>query len=266
MTPTPFGLHAPRRGWDTVVHLGAGEGHAWLGSGARIARRCVLVEGDGDTAARLRVRMRGQGDITIVERVAGPVSGTGRWHRHNVPGFDGLVRQGGGGKAGRYPRLLCTGQRTVAVQALGELLDECLVDGAADGLHALVIDVPLPNLAWAAARAAAALARFHGVSVTAAAGPEDAGAVPADLADALAAAGFIECRGRGSGAAAVFERDTAALRTRAATLEAEVRRLRERQAASDQQHAEMRLAIARADSALRALDPLLRPEDDQAST
>lgn len=293
VTPALRGLRAARRGWDTLVHLGAGDGRGWLSPGARIARRHVLVEGDGDTAARLRVLMRGRNDVTIIDRVAGPVSGTGPWYLHNVRSFDGLVCHDAGAALGRYPRLRCTGQRAVAVQALNEVLDEGLAGRGADGPHALVIDLSLPGFAWAAADAARSLARFHGICITPAAWSEGADAVPPDLADALRAAGFVECPGAHRGAATVFERDEAAwharrelallasveadlqqLRSsrqagladlaradeRIATLEAEVRRLRERQAAGDQQRAEMRLAIARADGALRALDPLLRPD------
>ncbi|HKX93254.1 MAG TPA: hypothetical protein VJM48_01005 [Methylibium sp.] len=293
MTQALRGLRAARHGWDTVVHLGAGDGRSWLSPGTRIARRHVLVEGDGDTAARLRVLMRGRDDVTIIDRVVGPVSGTGPWYLHNVRSFDGLIRHDAVAEASRYPRLRCTGQRAVAVRAVGEVLDEGLAGRGADGPHALVIDLSLPGFAWAAADAARSLARFHGISITPAAWSDDANAVSTDLADALRTAGFVECRGADRGAAIVFERDEAAwharrelallasveadlqqLRSsrqagladlaradeRIAALEAEVRRLRERQAAGDQQRAEIRLAIARADGALRALDPLLRPE------
>lgn len=250
----------PHGGWDTVVHLGAGDGRTWPSLGARTARHRVLVEGDGDTAARLRVAMRGQADITLVERVVGPVGGKGTWFSHNVRGFDGLFRHDAGAMAHRYPRLRCTGQRSVAVQALNAVLDEGLAGRGADGPHALVIDLPWPGFAWAAADAARSFGRFDEIVVTTAAWSVDGPAVPTELQDALATAGFVECRDAGPVGGARFGRDGSLWRARIATLEAEVRRLRERQAAGDQQRAEMRLAIARADGALRALDPLLRPE------
>lgn len=283
---------AGSRDWGRVVHLGAGDGRVWRAERTVPARRVVLVEGDARAAARLRSALQGRTAFQALERVVAPKSGDARWYEHDVDSFDGLVRHDRDDRALLFPRLRCTGHRTVAARALTAVLEECLADAAADDPAVLVVDLPLTGTPWLPASAAATLARFRRVVVTKAAAPSGNGEAPPALAPALAAAGFLRVPGTQAGATsfafdevawrvrreqerlAGVETDLALLRAarqeglvdlgrthqRVLALEGEVRRLREKHATTEQQHIELRQAISRAEGALRALDPLLRPD------
>jgi hypothetical protein len=288
-------------GWDTLVYLGAGDGRDCLARRAPQSRRLVLVEGDPAAAAMLRIRTRRRPEARVMDCVLAPTTGQARWYAHSVRSFDGLVRQDGELSA-QFPRLLCTGSRLVPTLSLQSALAQCLEVAAQDGAHALAVDIPLTDREWLSPNAAATLARFRAVAVRRQAQAADDEPAPIALRAALSAAGFMARMPTPCNCFALFELDPVAwqlrqehaqtmaalaelqdsvallrmarneyavdmtrAQERAVALEVEVRRLRALCATNQQQHKEVRQAVARADGALRALGAILRPGSDNAA-
>jgi asparagine synthase (glutamine-hydrolysing) len=201
------------RGWDTLVHLGAGDGRDGVARHAPPSRRLVFVEGDPAAVIELRVRTRHRPAIRVMDCVLAPTTGQADWYSHNVRSFDGLRRLDD--RLGvQFPRLHSIGNRVVQTLSLESALSNCLQDSAPDGRHALVVDIPLTDCAWLGTEAAATLARFRVVVVTGVARATDIQSAPVSLRAALSTAGFMPRPQGQRNHLAVFELDPVAWQLR----------------------------------------------------
>jgi FkbM family methyltransferase len=241
----------------TVVHIGAGSGGVLDHYASLQVRRAVLVEGDPETATRLRAATRRLGWAEAVECVVAAADGATTWHVFNLPRFNGPVVPAG--LPARYPRLRQRAERTVQVVALASL--PVLAESrSGDAPDVLVLDVPGQERPLLDALDDAALHRFAWILVRGCAlDGADSGAN--ELADRLAARCYRPLRLRDAGdplwPVQLFRLDATqvriererrlneGLRTRVETLQGEVDRL---------MHERMQLAEAdvRARAALRA--------------
>jgi hypothetical protein len=281
--------------WDTVVHLGAGNGRDWRRVRSRLAKRIVLLEGDPDVAARLRAvspsNPRWQVEQVAVAPRAGPVI----WYGHDDPDFDGLVRHDRGAHSRTYTRIHCTGERRVEAESLAAFLSRVASAAASGSQSAVIVDIPLTDDDWLGDDGLLALSRFSRVVVTGAATLGQRGLT--SLTGGLAAAGFMRREARGRPVCAVFDidrvlhdarvaerrrmeaktieletalvlcragrdevaLDLAAAHERIRSLESSARQLRALRDETHKRHIEMQQAISRADAVLRTLAPLLGP-------
>jgi Macrocin-O-methyltransferase (TylF) len=192
--------------WDTLVHLGAGDGRDDIARHAPPARRLVLVEGNPSAALELRLRTRQRPWIRVMDCVLAPSTGHAEWYSHSVRSFDGLLPQDRS-RGAPYPRLKVIGQRQIQTQSLAHALSSCLDGAMSDACHALVIDIPLTDCEWLGVDAIAILARFRVVVVTGVKRATDVKSAPVALRAALSEAGFAARPPRQASRLALFELD-----------------------------------------------------------
>jgi hypothetical protein len=233
----------PKRPLGTVLHIGAGSGAVVDAYAALGPQRVVLIEGDPESAAALRVATAPHAWAEVVESVLAPASGDAAWHRFDLPRFNGLhvpARLGW-----HYPRLRALGDQTLPTTAIAslELLQQPASDGATD---LLVLDVPGQEVALLAALEPGRLQRFAWLAVRACALDDDSeGATAARVAEAAQRHGYRPVRRRGeidpAWPLAFFELDPTRLRierlrARAATLEAALAQSRQAEARWRSEH------------------------------
>lgn len=151
----------PSGNWGTVLHLGAGsalELDALAGLGAE---RIVLVEGDPETADRLRETSRVYPTAEVHQCVLAPSAGVLRWHRFNLPAFNGPLAPDGLEQA--YPRVRLLDTCTVQATGVEEFLDALMLDDSGRGL--LIVDLPGQEAPLLQATPARHLLRFSTVLV-----------------------------------------------------------------------------------------------------
>lgn len=146
----------------TVVHIGAGDGSGLDALAPLQVRRAVLVEGDPETATRLRAAARRVGWAEPVECVVAATDGALTWHAFNLARFNGPHVPAD--LAARYPRLRRRADRTVQAVALSRLpvMAEARSGDAPD---VLVLDVPGQELPLLASLGEPALHRFTWILV-----------------------------------------------------------------------------------------------------
>jgi hypothetical protein len=227
----------PKRPLGTVLHVGAGNGPVVDAYAALGPQRVVLVEGDAESAAALRLAAAPHRWAEVVECVLAPASGEAAWQRFDLPRFNGLHVPAR--LAWHYPRLRALGMQTVPTTAIAslELLQQPASDGATD---LLVLDVPGQEVALLAALAPGRLQRFAWLAVRACALDDDGeGATAARVAEAAQRHGYRPVRRRGevdpAWPLAFFELDPVRLRierlrARTATLEAALAQSRQAEA------------------------------------
>ena len=151
----------PPGNWDTVLHLGAGsalelEALARLG-----AERIVLVEGDPETADRLRGISREHPTAEVRQCVLAPSAGALQWQRFNLPAFNGPLEPDGLEQA--YPRVRLLDACTVQTTAVEAFLDALMLGDDVRGL--LIVDLPGQEAPLLQATPARHLLRFPTVLV-----------------------------------------------------------------------------------------------------
>ncbi len=124
----------------TVVHIGAGRG-AVLERYARLAPSCVvLVEGDPETAARLRRAARPYPWARVVAEAVGPARGPITWHRYNLSTLNGPLAADALVRA--YPRLHRESVSTLPAVDLSGVLRSAAEGRDGTRSVVLVLDVP----------------------------------------------------------------------------------------------------------------------------
>lgn len=126
--------------FDTIVHIGAGNG-VGLDAYERIRyRRVVLVEGDPQALPLLRACAGNLPGAEVMEAVVGVDSGAATWFGCSVSALNGLVDP----RLLRsiFPRLRILSEEPVQPLPMAELLHQIGIESQPGRLNLLVLDVP----------------------------------------------------------------------------------------------------------------------------
>jgi hypothetical protein len=126
--------------FDTIVHIGAGDGSRLGAYSALAYRRLVLVEGDTQSLVALRAHAPTVAGAEVMEAVVAARAGTGMWFQCSLPGLNGLIdpRE----LAAVFPRLLVRSETPVTTVAIADLIRQLALSASSAATNLLILEVP----------------------------------------------------------------------------------------------------------------------------